>query len=130
AADKNIEASLGIDIAIATSTKRLLIFWMLDFGASLGFGSWSLGFRARLVDIGCAARTSDGERVEESLGVVPIARAVFHPGDCVRISLEQALDQTRGDADNGDRRDVVEINFQPRIADALHDFAEVAVETF
>src|ERR1700724_2405154 len=67
AADEHIEASFVIDIATAASTNRLLIFWMLDVGASLGFGTWSLGFRARLV------RSSDVERFEESLGVVPIA---------------------------------------------------------
>src|SRR5207247_3241587 len=81
-------------------------------------GSWS-----RTSGSGC-------ERVEKSLGVVPIARAVFHPGDCIRISRKQALDQSRGDANHCDRRNVVEINFQARITNALHNFAEIAVETF
>src|SRR5690349_9164896 len=32
------------------------------------------------------------KRVEKSFGVVPIARAVFHPGDRVWISFQKALD--------------------------------------
>src|SRR5438552_15117740 len=90
---------------------------MLDLGASLGF-------RNRFVAI------SDGKRVKKSLGVVPIARAIFHPGDCIRISRKEALNQSRGDANHRDRWDVVKINSEARVADALHDVAEVAVETF
>src|SRR5436309_3081218 len=54
--------------------------------------------------------TGFGKRVEKSLGVVPIARAVFHPGDCIRISRKEALDQSRGDANHRDWWNVVEIN--------------------
>src|SRR5438132_12727154 len=73
---------------------------------------------------------SDSKRVEKSLGIVPIARAVFHSGDCIRIGCKEALDQSRGDANHRDRRHVVEINFQSRITDPLHNFAEITVETF
>ena len=75
-------------------------------------------------------RTGSYEGVEKHLGVVPIARAIFHSGDCIRISRKEALDQSRGDANHRHRRNVVEINFQSRITDALHNFAEIAVETF
>src|SRR4029453_3455990 len=70
------------------------------------------------------------ERVEKSLGVIPIARAVFHPGDRGGISLQEALDQLWSDPDDRHRWNMVDINFQTRIADALHYFAEVTVETF
>src|SRR6185369_7745801 len=99
-------ATVVIDNATAASTKRPLTFWMLDLGTSLGFGAWSLGFRARLM------ASSDSKRVEKSLGIIPIARAVFHPGDCIRIGRKEALNQSRGDANHRDRRNVVEINFQ------------------
>src|SRR5215472_16482597 len=81
AADKNIEDSSVIEIPAAASTRRSLIFWILNLGASLGFGAWSLGFR------GCLMASSHCKRIEKGFGVIPIARAVFHPGDRVRISL-------------------------------------------
>src|SRR5215470_15989279 len=65
AADKHVEASLVIDIATAARAKRPLTFWMLDPGLYLGFGAWSLGFRARLV------ASSDLKRIEKSFGVIP-----------------------------------------------------------
>src|ERR1700693_2774542 len=76
------------------------------------------------------SRTGGGERGEERLVVVPIPRAVFHPDDCVRIRLKQALDQASCDSDHRDRWDMVEINSQFRIADALYDLAAISVETF
>src|SRR5437667_7111412 len=72
---------------------------------------------------------SGGKRVEKSLGIIPIARAVFHPGDCIRIGRKEALDQSRGDPNPRDRRNVVGIIFQSRIPDALDNFAEIALET-
>src|SRR6266446_9812846 len=106
---------------------------MLDLGASPGFGAWSLGFRDRFVAISIRLSGPDSgsdKGVKEHPRVVPIARAVFHPSDCIRISCKQTLDQSRGDANHRDWRNVVEINFQSRITDTLHHFAEVAVETF
>ena len=77
-----------------------------------------------------AVASSDRKRVEKSLGIIPIARAVFHPGDCIRISRKEALDQFWCDTHHRHRRNVVQINFQSRITDALHNFAEIAVEPF
>src|SRR5204863_3218217 len=71
-----------------------------------------------------------GKRVEKNFGVVPVARAVFHPRDRVWISFQEALDQFWCDTDDRHRWNMVEVNFQARVADALHDFAEVMVETF
>src|SRR4029077_10910161 len=71
-----------------------------------------------------------GKRVEKSFGVIPIARAVFHPGDRVWISFQEALDQFWRDTDDRHRWNMVEVNFQTRIAGALHHFAKVAVKTF
>src|SRR5207247_9972227 len=71
-----------------------------------------------------------GKGVEKSFGLVPIARAVFHPGDRVWISFQEALDQFWCDTDDRHRWNMVEINSETRIADALHHFAEVTVQTF
>src|SRR5207245_8637887 len=76
------------------------------------------------------SRTGSYEVVEKRLRIVPIAGAIFHPDDCIRIVRKEALNQSSGDANHCDRRNVVEINFQSRITDALHNFAEVAAETF
>src|SRR5213080_5290462 len=70
------------------------------------------------------------KRIEKNFGVVPIARAVFHPDDRVWISFQEALDQFWCDTDDRHRWNMVEVSFQTRIADALHHFAEVTVETF
>src|SRR5438874_13193112 len=102
---------------------------MLDLGASLGFGAWSSRFRDRFVAISIRLSGSD-KGVKERPRVVPIARAIFHPSDCIRIGCKEALDQSGSDANYRDRRNVVEINFQTLITDPLHHFAEVAVETF
>src|SRR5438477_3806260 len=48
--------------------------------------------------------------VEKSFGVIPIARAVFHPGDRGWISLQEALDQFWGDPDDCHRWNMVEVN--------------------
>jgi len=40
------------------------------------------------------------ERVEKSFGVIPIARAVFHPGDCIRISRKKPLEPEPPPAQN------------------------------
>src|SRR5204862_635670 len=79
-----------------------------------------------------ASRTGGSyhKRVEKSFGVVPIARAVFHPGDRGWISRQEALDHFGCDTDDRHRWNMVEVNFQTRVADALHHFAEVTVETF
>src|SRR5258708_40255166 len=66
--------------------------------------------------------------VEEDFRVRPITRAVFHASDCGRIGFEQPLYQFRRDANDRDRRDVVEIDTQARIPDSLDDFAEIAIE--
>src|SRR5947207_15375257 len=99
---------------------------MLDLGASLGFGAWSLGFRDRFAVISFRLSGSDGECVEEHPRVVPIARAIFHPGDRIRIVRKEAANQSRGDANHCDSRNAVEINFQSPVTDALHDSAAVA----
>src|SRR4029077_3287866 len=70
------------------------------------------------------------KRVEKRFGVIPIARAVFHPGDHVWISFYETLYQFWCDTDHRYRRNMVQVNSQTRIADALHHFAEVTVETF
>ena len=67
------------------------------------------------------------KRVEKSFGIIPIARAVFHPGDRVRISFQETLNQFWRDSDDRHRWNMVEIDFQTRIADAFHHFAEVTV---
>src|SRR5207247_4063158 len=77
-----------------------------------------------------ASRTGGCEGVEKSFGIVPIARAVFHPGDRVWISAQEALDQFWCDTDDRYRWNVVEIDFQTRIADALNHVAKVTVKTF
>src|SRR6185295_20015126 len=99
---------MRVHTATAASTKRRFTFWMLDLGPSLGFGAWSSGFRDRFMAI------SD-KCIEEHPRVTPIARAIFHPGDRIRISRKEALDQSRSDANHRHRRNMVEINFQPRI---------------
>src|SRR5258708_34020165 len=66
--------------------------------------------------------------VEEDFRVRPITRAVFHASDCGRIGFEQPLYQFRRDANDRDRRDVVEIDAQARVPDSLDDFAEMAIE--
>src|SRR5438105_13483902 len=45
------------------------------------------------------SRTGSSERVEEHLRIIPIARAIFHPGDRARIRRKEALDQSPGDCD-------------------------------
>src|SRR5215468_10368838 len=50
-----------------------------------------------------------GERVAKSFGVIPIARAVFHPGDCVWISSYKALHQFWCDPDDRYRWNMVKI---------------------
>src|SRR5438046_5896762 len=69
-----------------------------------------------------AVAISDREGVEKSARVFPIARAVFHPGDRVRVSVKETLDQSWCDPDDRDWRNVVEINFQSCITDALYHF--------
>src|SRR4026208_1510297 len=105
----DLEASLGFGACLvrvhfpaAAFTERSFTFWMLDLGPSLGFGTWSLGFRDRFMAI------SD-KCIEKHLRIIPIARAIFHPGDCIRISRKKTLDQSRGDAHHRDQRNVVEI---------------------
>src|SRR5439155_25652424 len=71
-----------------------------------------------------------GKRVEKSFGVIPIARAVFQPGDRVWITFQETRDQFWCDPDDRHRENMIEINSQTRIANALHHFAEVTVETF
>src|SRR4029077_4889330 len=70
------------------------------------------------------------KRVKKSFGVIPIARAVFHPRDRAWISVQKALDQFWSDPDDRHRRNMVEINSQTRIPNALHYFAEVTVKAF
>jgi hypothetical protein len=75
-------------------------------------------------------RASAGKRIEKSFGVIPIARAVFHPRDRGWISFQEAFHQFWCDPDHRYRRNMIEINPQMRVADALYYIAEVAVETF
>src|SRR4029077_4184884 len=67
---------------------------------------------------------------EKDFGVVPIAGAVFHPGDRVWIRFQEALDQFWCDTNGRDRWNMVKVNSQTPIADALHHLAEVTVEAF
>src|SRR4029453_14722774 len=82
------------------------------------------------VEVRTGRAASSGKRVEKSFSVIPIAGAVFHPGDRVWISVQETLHYSWCDPDDRHRRNMVEINSQARIADALHHFAEVTVETF
>src|SRR6185369_15904709 len=70
------------------------------------------------------------ERVEHGFRVRPIAGGILHAGDAGRIFLQQALDQVQGDGDLGNGRDVVQVELQPLVADALDHLGEVAVEAF
>src|SRR5438477_13052928 len=74
--------------------------------------------------------TPAGKRVEIFPGAAPVARAVLEPSDCRRIGLAQTLDQRDLELDRRELRDVVEIDAQPRIADALDELGETAVESF
>src|SRR3954469_11861877 len=70
------------------------------------------------------------ERIEKRFGIIPITRAVFHSGDGACVSFKKALYQSRCDTHDRDCWDMIQINFQTPVADTLHDFAEISVETF
>src|SRR5215510_13794039 len=84
----------------------------------------------KYVEVRTGLAASPCKSVEKSFGVIPIARAVFHPSDRTWISFHETFHQIWCDPDDRHRRNVVEINSQTRVADALHDFVEVTVETF
>src|SRR5437762_12113970 len=72
AADEYIEASLGIHIVTATRAERIRR-------------------SSRRIAAAMSYRRSDSHKGgEERLGVVPIARAIFHPAACIRVSLTSA----------------------------------------
>src|SRR5262245_45180088 len=81
------------------------------------------------VEVRTGLAASPCKRVEKNFGVIPIARAVFHPSDRAWIRFQETLHQIWCDPDDRHRRNMVEINSQTRVADALNDFAEVTVET-
>ena len=66
-----------------------------------------------------------GKGLQHRLGVLPIARAVLDARDSTRIGLEQALDEGEADRHLGDRRNVIEVDAQPRVADPLDHFREI-----
>src|SRR5690606_32039713 len=67
---------------------------------------------------------------QHGLGIVPISRGVFDPGDNGRIRLEQPFYQGQADAYLCDWRDMIQIDPEPIIANVLNDFREVTVQTF
>src|SRR6516164_8061729 len=82
------------------------------------------------IEVRTGLAASPCKRVEKSFGVIPITRAVFHPSDCTWISFHETFHQIWCDPDGRHRRYMIKINSQTGVADALHDFAEVTVETF
>jgi len=68
------------------------------------------------------------KRVEIFLGAVPVARAVLEPRDRSRIGLKQALDHLDRELHARELRDVVEIDAQLGVADALDELGEAAIE--
>src|SRR4030095_2345942 len=76
------------------------------------------------VEVRTGLAASPCKRVDKNFVVIPIARAVFHPGYCAWISFHETFHQTWCDPDDRYGRNVVEINSQTLVADALHDFAE------
>ena len=48
--------------------------------------------------------------------------------DCIRVRRKKALNQFGCDANHCHWRNAIEINFQSRITNGLHNFAEIAVE--
>ncbi len=68
------------------------------------------------------------ERVEHRFRIVPVAGGIFHTRDGSGKILQQPLDQGQRDRHLRHRRDVVEIDLQPGIADALDHLGEIAVQ--
>ena len=89
--------------------------------------------RLDVVDQGLLVAREDveavlGEGVDHALGVRPVVGAVLHAGDLLGVGLHQPLDQLVGDRHRRHRRDVIEVDAQTVVADALHDFREEAVQ--
>ena len=70
------------------------------------------------------------EGVQHRLGVVPIAGGVLHSGHCAREILQQPLYQAERDRHLRDRRNVIQIELQARVADALDHLGEIPVQAF
>ena len=65
------------------------------------------------------AKPRGAEPLEQRARVVPVAGAVLDARDDARVPVEQALDQREADGNLRHRGYVVEVDAQPRIADAL-----------
>src|SRR5690606_6091559 len=68
------------------------------------------------------------EPLKHGPGVLPVAGGILDAGDDTRICRDETLDQIEAEADLCDRRDVVEIDAQGWIADAVHHRAHIAVK--
>ena len=68
------------------------------------------------------------EAIEHRLGVFPIARAIFDADDRAREILQQALDEIEREAHRCHRRDVIEIDLQPRVGDPLDQLGDSGIE--
>ncbi len=68
--------------------------------------------------------------VEDRRRVAPVAGGILQAHDDVRKGLDEAADQRQREADLGHGGDVIEIDLEVFLIDALDHFGEVAVEPF
>ena len=74
--------------------------------------------------------TRAAEACQQLLRMAPVARRILDPDDGAGIGTQQALDQFEADAHLRNRRDVIQVDAQPPVADAIDDRREVPVQAF
>src|SRR5262249_39758759 len=95
-------------------------------GIYVGGGACSArAARLDVVDQGLVVAGEDvetllGEGIDHALGVRPVVGAVLHASDLPGIGLQQPLDQLAGDGHGRYGRDVIKVDAQAIVADALH----------